>query len=184
MSKILQSAKIALVLTLISALIAGVVSLVNQLTYEKIEENLEADRRASITAIFGSEQLSYEPMSELPEEVTGVYTVSEGDRALGYCVNLLTGGFGGDIDLMVGVGEDGRIIGVSIVSMSETPGLGTKVGAASYLAGYIGKSGELTLGREVDGVSGATVSSKAVLAGVNTALQALSQMNLIGGEAE
>jgi len=176
-------ARIALTLTLISSLIAGVVALVNQVTYEKIEENLEADRREAIVAIFASESATYESLGTVPDSVESVYIVKDGDAALGYCVNLNAGGFGGDINMMVGVGRDGRIIGVSIVSMSETPGLGTKVNDKNYLSQYIGQGSDLAFGTEVDGISGATVSSKAVLAGVNEALDTLIKMNLIGGGA-
>ena len=179
----LEIARIALTLTLISALIAGVVALVNQLTYEKIEENLEADRREAIVSIFNSVSATYEALDTVPDSVEAVYVVEDGGVPLGYCVNLNSGGFGGDINMMVGVGEDGRIIGVSIVSMSETPGLGTKVNDGGYLSQYIGLGGSLVLGSDVDGISGATVSSKAVLAGVNEALDALLKMNLIGGGA-
>jgi len=178
---VLDSIRISLILTLICALIAGVVALVNQLTYEKIAQNLETEKREAIIAIFGSDSVTYEEMSNMPDSVEMIYTVSDRGQPLGYCVNLNSGGFGGDINMMVGVGADGRIIGVTIVSLSETPGLGTKVNDANYLAQYIGQGLDLKQGTDIDTISGATVSSKAVLAGVNEATAALSKMNLIGG---
>lgn len=183
MTKVWESLRIALILMLICGLIAGVVALVNQVTFEKIEQNLEAERRNAIVSIFGSEHISYEALSDVPETAETVYTVTAGGTALGYCVNVNAGGFGGDINLMVGVGADGKIIGVSIVSLSETPGVGTKVNTVDYLSAYIGKGSGLKLGEDIDGITGATVSSKAVLAGVNAAMDTLVQMNLIGGEA-
>lgn len=183
MTQLLETLRIALILMLICAVIAGVVSFVNQLTLEKIEENLEADRREAIVSIFNSEHVAYEALNTVPDEVEAVYVVQERDALLGYCVNLNTGGFGGDINLMIGVSAAGKIIGVSIVSMSETPGLGTKVDNSTYLSQYVGQGSDLTLGMEIDGISGATVSSKAVLAGVNEAMDVLIKMNLIGGGA-
>lgn len=179
----LDSIRISFILMLICALIAGVVALVNQLTYEKIEQNLEAEKREAIISIFGSDSITYEELTDMPESVEMVYTVTDGGQALGYCVNLNSAGFGGDINLMVGVGTDGNIIGVTIVSLSETPGLGTKVNDADYLSQYVGKGIDLKQGTDIDTISGATVSSKAVLAGVNEATAALVKMNLIGGEA-
>ena len=183
MMKLWESMRIALVLTLICAVIAGLLSVVNQLTYAKIEENLEAERREAIVSIFGADDVTYDPCVSVPASVEAVYVIRRGETPLGYCVNLNSGGFGGDINLMVGVGEDGKILGVSVVSMSETPGLGTKVAESGYLAQYIGQGSDLSLDTEVDGISGATVSSKAVLAGVNEAMDALIKMNLIGGGA-
>ena len=177
----MEIVRISLTLTLISALIAGVVALVNQVTYDKIEENLEADRREAIVSIFDSENVTYEPLNTVPDSVEAVYVVEDGGVPLGYCVNLNSGGFGGDINMMVGVSQNGKIVGVSIVSMSETPGLGTKVNDRGYLSQYIGQSSMLVLGADIDGISGATVSSKAVLAGVNEAVDMLIKMNLIGG---
>ena len=75
-------ARIALTLTLISSLIAGVVALVNQVTYEKIEENLEADRREAIVAIFASESVTYESLGTVPDSVESVYIVKDGDVCL------------------------------------------------------------------------------------------------------
>ena len=181
MKNALQIVRIVLTLTLIASLIAGVVALVNQVTYEKIEENLEADRRAAIVSIFASESATYESLGTVPDAVEAVYVVEDGGISLGYCVNLNAGGFGGDINMMVGVSRDGRIVGVSIVSMSETPGLGTKVNQGTYLSQYIGQGSDLVFGADIDGISGATVSSKAVLAGVNEAMDTLIKMNLIGG---
>ena len=73
--------------------------------------------------------------------------------------------------MMVGIELDGSVKGVTIVSHSETPNLGTKVVENEiYLAQYNGKRDPIILGREVKAVSGATRSSNAVRDGVNAAL--------------
>ena len=95
----------------------------------------------------------------------------------------VSGGFGGDMTLMVGYDGARTILGVSIVSHSETPGLGARVKTeAGYLDQYVGKSGEVVLNKngvadgenDVDAISGATISSRAVLTGVNRATDALN----------
>jgi len=80
----------------------------------------------------------------------------------------------------VGVDAEGKVTGVSVVSATETAGVGTKVtsnknnkAGVPVLDQFIGKGtaeGELTVGVNVDAVSGATVTSKAVTRGVNAAL--------------
>ena len=85
--------------------------------------------------------------------------------------------------MMVGIDPAGQVTGVSIVSHSETPNIGTKVVAdQSVLDRFIGMShadGEITVNsgsNRFDGVSGATVSSRGVTAGVNTALDAVADL--------
>ena len=120
----------------------------------------------------------------------------------GYVVETVTRGYADDIRMYVAVDFDGDVMGLVVLEAHETYGLGSRIltdhvflsqflnGNGSFAAAtadaFSGATGEAETGDEtqVDAISGATVSSKAVLAGVNTALQALSQMNLIGGEAE
>ena len=82
--------------------------------------------------------------------------------------------------MMVGVDADKAVTGVSIVSNSETSGIGSKVmeneptaSGVGVLSQFVGKSaadGTLSVGSNVDAISGATVSSKGVTTGVNAAL--------------
>ena len=86
--------------------------------------------------------------------------------------------------LMVGFRADQTLVGVQILSHSETPGLGARVSDASYLGQYAGKSGTLTLGENVDAISGATISSRAVLSGVKEAQEILKSHIEPGGDAK
>ena len=88
--------------------------------------------------------------------------------------------------MMVGVDVEGAVTGVSIVSHSETSGIGTMVmgndptaSGVGVLDQFIGKSaadGTLTVGTNVDAITGATVSTRGVTTGVNTALAAVAAM--------
>jgi electron transport complex protein RnfG len=77
-------------------------------------------------------------------------------------------GYHGTIGVMVGVGKDGKLLDIGITSQSETPGVGSKVTEASFTDRFKGLStaGEI----KVDGISGATYSSKGVMAAVNQAI--------------
>ena len=176
-NKILEAAVIGLKLLLICAVIAGVVSCVYALTLDTYEKNLEATKSVAIGRIFGKEGLFCREMGE----GSGVYTVEENGQPIGYCVESLGKGFGGDIQLMVGYTADQKIVAVEIIGHSETPGVGDKVKNPDYLANYAGQGGELTLDADVDKIAGASVSSRGVIAGVNAATKALQAFLAEGG---
>ncbi len=172
-------------LTVICSCVAAVLVGVNMLTSAKIEENLDAAERAAVCEVFGDEAAVPEKIEGAPDTVNKVCRVTKDGQLLGWSVSVSPDGFGGSIDMVVGIGTDGRITGVAITSLSETPGLGSRVAEKSYLEGYDGKSGKLVLKKDVDAISGATISSRSVLAGVNAALSAAEQMGLAkGGDAQ
>jgi len=84
-------------------------------------------------------------------------------------------GFGGLIGVMVGVSKEGRLLDIGITSHSETPGIGSKVGETSFTEKFKG----LATDREitVDGISGATYSSKGVMSAVTQALGYVNTFN-------
>ena len=77
-------------------------------------------------------------------------------------------GFHGTIGVMVGVSKDGKITDIAITSQSETPGIGSRITEESFTAQFKGKPviGDV----QVDGISGATYSSKGAMSAVNEAL--------------
>lgn len=163
-------AKIIASLTVICAVIAAMLAAVNAFTADRIAKNTELEKENSIRKIFGSYITAEEYTDFESQEEMYVYLVYKSNMLYGYCVNVFPSGFGGQINMMVGVGADSAVAGVNIVSMSETPGLGSKTNTRDFLSGYEGKKGKVTLGADIDAVSGATISSKAVTAGVNSAL--------------
>ena len=162
-------------LLLICAIVALVLSFVNTVTQEKIAQNETEQKRTAMVELFGSDKIEYTELDRLEsdgERVEAVYRVAEDGSTVGYSVLVLSPGFGGDVQLTVAVTADKTVIGVKIVSMSETPGLGTRVDDADYLSQYAGVTAGLSAS-EVDMISGAKKSSKAVLNGVVDALAAL-----------
>lgn len=183
----LGSAIIGAKLLLICSVVAVVVAFVYQLTIAKYEENLQHTKDLAVAEIFGGTSVTCKEV--YTDATTGavVYQVTGADGVVaGYCVESLAPGFGGDIGVMVGYRLDTSILGVSVVSMSETPGLGSKIGDAEYLKNYAGDKGELELGRDVDAISGATISSRALLDAVNRATDAFEDYRtetVLGGVA-
>ena len=116
------------------------------------------------------------------------YTYYEGTASgdtIGYVFKTSAKGYGGDIDLMVGIDTSGKVTGVSILSISETAGLGMNAKNESFINQYMGKSGTIGVSKngasdtEIQALTGATITSKAVTSAVKTVLSLYSQ---IGGE--
>lgn len=171
---------LSLVLMIICAAVALVLSFVNEITKDRIVLNEEAEKKQAITALFGGGDVEYTPLDIENDNVSAIYDVKNSTGRLGYAVSVSPSGFGGNIDMIVGIGTDEKIIGIRIVSLSETPGLGTRVRDDDFLSAFIGKTGSVELGHGVDAISGSTISSKAVTHGVNSALSALNEY-LTGG---
>ena len=104
------------------------------------------------------------------------YTYYEGTASgdtIGYVFKTSAKGYGGDIDLMVGIDTSGKVTGVSILSISETAGLGMNAKNESFINQYIGKSGTIGVSKngasdtEIQALTGATITSKAVTSAVN-----------------
>jgi len=171
---------ITLKLLFISAITACLLAGVNALTKHQIAANTAAERAAAITAIFPTAD-SNALTDVTGDGVTGVYLVYADGSLIGYAAQTAPSGFGGTLDVMVGVNPDATVAGIEIVSHSETPGLGSRVDNADYLKQYQGLSGCLSIGTDVEAITGSTISSKAVLSAVNAALAVTAYIDVPSG---
>ena len=86
-------------------------------------------------------------------------------------VETVTAGYAGDIRMMVGVSNEGTVTGLVVLDMEETYGLGANaLTDHKFLSQMLNTSGEAEVGTNVDAISGATVTSKAVVRSVNSAV--------------
>ncbi len=168
--------KLTAVLLVITVVVAALLGGVNALTSGPIEELNKQKTANAIKEVLASEAEAEELTDYVDETglVTAFYKVGED----GYVAKIIVGGSQADIEMMVGVAADQTVSGISFISMSETPGLGAiaaQDGAKGeqFRAQYVGLSGELAVekdGGEIDSLTGATVTSRAVTTGVNAAL--------------
>ena len=104
-----------------------------------------------------------------------VFPYKAGDKLLGVALENKGGGFGGDIGVMVGFNIDNdTLLGIGVTTMSETPGLGTKVGESKFSGQFKGANPNVELkskGGAIDAVSGATVSSVGTVTAVQAAVK-------------
>ena len=172
--------RLAVTLLAIATVVAAALAGVNSITAPVIAaQNAAKTQQAVETVLPGGGEKIDVPAVDVGVPVSEVY---QGEN--GYAVKVAPGGFGGAIEMMVGVGNDGSVLGISIIKHAETPSLGA-VAAAKGSAGenfrdsFIGLSGTVTVskdGGEADTISGATITSRAVANGVNAALAIVAQL--------
>lgn len=170
-----STGRMIIVLFLVGALTALALGFINYITVDRI-----AELKAEKTAAAMREVLDAPNYAEL--DYTGgdslVAAVYEAEGT-GYVVEVLPSGFGGTIDMMVGVDHSGAVTGVSIIEMSETSGLGANASKEEFRAQFVGESGSVAVtkdGGTIDALTGATVTSRAVSTGVNAALDAVAAL--------
>ncbi len=176
--------KLGLNLFVICAVAAGLLAGTNQITAPLIEQrNEQANNEARKTVLSDASEFKlldnskYKSGSDV--EVVEVYEGLNGSDVSGYTIKVLPKGYGGEIELMVGIKADGSISGVNIGNMTETPGLGAKAQEEAFYGQYAGKPAtELSVIKsgsagetEIQAISGATITSKAVTTGVNAAVE-------------
>ncbi len=165
--------KTAAVLTIIASLTALMLAFVNEFTADRIAENLRTETNNAISELF-AEGKSFEKLdTDFSLPITDIWRVIDTDgQDLGYCLFVTVKGFKEEISFVVGSDLAGQCIGIKILSSAETQGLGSRINETDYISQYLGKVTGLTLNNEIDAIAGATISSRALLEGVNAALAA------------
>lgn len=104
-----------------------------------------------------------------------VFPYMQGGKLMGVALENKGGGFGGDIGVMVGFNLDNdTLLGIGVTTMSETPGLGTKIAEPKFGKQFAGAGLQVELssrGGSIDAVSGATVSSVGAVSAVQNAIK-------------
>ena len=170
--------RISLTLLVITAVVAALLAGVNAITAPIIAKANEAKTQEAINAVLpgGGDSVAFNDATGL---VTNVYASDTG-----YAVQVTPSGFDGEIDMMVGIDKDGKVLGISIISHTETAGLGA-VAAANNAKGeafreqFVGMSGSVAVskdGGEVDALTGATITSRAICDGINAALDCVENL--------
>lgn len=156
------------ILCLITLLVVLLLGTVNELTKDIIAQNLEKTENAAREELI--------PAGSFNKIGDNVYEGKNGSELLGYCVKITSKGFGGDINMLVGFDKNFAVSGIKIIEHSETAGLGSKITQPEFSERLSGKKPVLTVNggeNPVDAISGATISSKAAVSGVNEAYELL-----------
>lgn len=170
--------RLTLTLLIITSVVAALLAVVNGITAPVIAAANEEKIQQAIEMVLPG---GGEPM-DVPEGFPLVSAAYASET--GYALQVTPSGFGDTITMMVGVDKDGNVLKISIISHSETAGLGA-VAAASTSAGesfrsqFVGMSGNVSVakdGGEVEAITGATITSRAICEGVNAALEFVASL--------
>ncbi|WP_313340495.1 RnfABCDGE type electron transport complex subunit G [Sedimentibacter sp.] len=181
--------KLGGVLCLISAIAGGVLAFTNDFTKDKIAE---VELKASLDPAV-LEQVMPGSDTFLPYEDTALIDTIKADNAkfvdimvpvdgsgnqMGYAIKTWStvSGFGGDIELFLGVSPEGKITGIAVTQLSETAGLGTRVAEPDFKDQFTGKDLTVEISEsDVNMISGATISSKSFTSAVSNAVNIYKQ---------
>ena len=172
--------RLALTLLAITAVVAAALAGVNSITKPIIDQRIAEKTQQAIEMVLPG---GYEREITDYADSTGLVSKVYGGEN-GYAFEVTPGGFDNTITMMVGVDKDGKVLGISVVSHTETAGLGA-VAAAGTPAGeafrsqFVGVSGSAAVskdGGELDAITGATITSRAICEGVNAALACASAL--------
>lgn len=162
----------------------------DQITAPVIEQrNEKANNEARVQVL--PEAKDFKEVDNSSYKSAGVETISEvfeganGSDEIGYTIKSKPSGYGGEIELTIGINKDGKITGVNVGNNTETPGLGAKAADPAFNGQYKGKEAkELEVIKsgspgenQIKAISGATITSKAVTNGVNDAIKVFDALN-------
>lgn len=158
-------------LMIIAAAVVLLVTCVNFVTKDAIAKNTSAKIDRAISELFPDGDvsvLSYELTEKESENIAAVYAIRQDGYIVGYCFDVTTVGFSGDVSFIVGITTGSKVEGVKVISHTETPSIGapllTEDGILPIFNGiYTSKLSS------VDSVSGATHTSNAIISAVDIA---------------
>ena len=177
-SNVMFILRLALTLLAITAVVAAALAGVNMITAPAIAQLNAQKTQEAIELVLpgGGEEVADFPAVAL---VSKVYASDAG-----YAVQVTPSGFDNTVTMMVGVDTEGKVLGISVISHTETAGLGAVAAAGTptgeaFRGQFVGTSGSVAVtkdGGQLDAITGATITSRAVCAGVNAALECVAQM--------
>ena len=171
-----------LAMVIMAGLVLGLTLGINGLAVK----NAQAEHlKVMQTLLPGSKEFTVEPYDG---EDANIRSVHKGEN--GYVIETVTRGYAGDITMLIGVSSEGKVTGLTIRDMSETPGIGmSAMWDWDFLGQFLGLEGGIAIGTAgedafsgatgsdttetevyIDGISGATVTSKAIVRCVNSAV--------------
>lgn len=181
-----ESIRLGAILLIISAVSGLILAAVNFYTAPVIAEKELQATLASYREIYGDKADDFEKYDEAKTEkikaahpeIADIFVAKKGGNVVGYGINFYANGFGGKMQNAVGFLTDDTMAGFRNIQNSETPGFGSKITEKMYYSTFTDKSIAGHLEGTADGsgknavmsISGATVSSKAVLGALNSVI--------------
>ncbi len=201
MNKIIKNTIILTIITLISGVALGAVYEITkapianaqeeakQEAYKQVFEDADSFDDLEVDAKEAAEAVKAAGVDD-GAEINEAVEAKQGGETIGYVITATDpNGYGGDIQVSVGIQNDGTVNGIAILSINETAGLGMKASEPEFYEQYSGKqtdhfyvSKDGGEGEQIDAISGATITTRAVTGAVNASLG--YYQNVLGGSAD
>ena len=161
-----ETIKLGITLMIVTLIASLALAFTNHYTFEKIEMQKESAIKESLDKVISADSFKEEEL---------YYDAYEDDVLVGRVLKVDVPGYSSTINALVGINLENEITGIDIVSHQETPGLGADIEKDDFLRQFIGKTKDrIKLRREdgeIDGVTGATISSRAITDGVRELME-------------
>ncbi len=165
-----------IVLGLIAVVAAVCLGTTNEVTKDVIaEQNKVAAEAAWRELVPGAE---FPDAEQAENEKEYVYAGMIDGEAAGYVAQVAVSGYGGEVEVIVGTDKEGTLTGIKVggANFQETAGLGAKAKEPAFTDQFAGKVAPLSIGEEIDAITAATITSSAVVRGVNTAVERIAEV--------
>ena len=182
--------KPVIVLSLITTIVSALLIVTYNLTYVDTSGIITDEINEKCVELMGEGEYSIVTdwladgyLIEKPENVEKLIKKADGSVAF----QIIASGYNKNgLDLLIAMNDDGTIKGVSIISITETPGLGTKVDDESFLNRFVNIGSNVTIVKnspaneyEIEAAAGATYSSKGVASAINIAIDTYKEMGAV-----
>ena len=183
-----QILKLALVLLAVAAVIALVLGVVNEVTKGPIEQYLNGKRDAAYAMVMPGEGNTYEEIeagtyaNDPSNSITKLCTAKDASgNDIGYVAETTFSGAQGMITMVIGLDQDLTCTGIGITEHSETSGLGAKAADPTdpFPQSMVGLTDGAKLSKDggsVSAISGATLTSRAVVTEIQTVIDAVKSL--------
>lgn len=191
--------KPAFVLFFVCLIVSACLAVTNAVTEGKIEERIRLETENARKEVLSNADTfeALDGINDIIANKPGLKPVKEVYKGLangtsaGYVFTVVTKGYGGDIKIIVGIDNKGEVTGVKVSKSEETPGLGAKASDEPFISQFYGVNPQEPLKvvkmnkskpEEVQAISGATITSRAVVKAVQAAVDMSHE--IIGKEGD
>lgn len=171
--------RLGLILFLITALTGITLGFANSVTAGPIAETAAKAKQAAMKEILPEADEFKEVADKSNDTILEVNAGYKNNEIVGYALKVAPRGYGGTVETMVAISNEGVVSGIKILKHSETPGLGANAPKPKFSGQFTKKSiikklqvikGTASKDNEIEALTGATITSRAVTSGVNSAI--------------
>ncbi|MBU3146378.1 RnfABCDGE type electron transport complex subunit G [Clostridium sp. CF012] len=174
-----ENIRLGLILLLITGVAAFLLGGAYEITKSPIAASIAADKQAAMKEILPTADKFQKTDVKINEKISEVNEGLKGTEITGYAIKVAPKGYGGPVEIMVGLSTEGKVTGIKILAHTETPGLGANAPQPKFSDQFKNKPTKdklevvktvPTKDNQIQAITGATITSKTVTLGVNDAI--------------